>query len=107
MVYISSMWINRHLTLIFYKPLFIPNLAFSLIALRFLANNGWGTIFVSIIIKLVGYAAVLGYQYYFSPKVYFYYRNAGMPLRKVYGYTFCFDFMIYSLMMIIYYLASL
>lgn len=99
------MWARRQLILIFYKPLFVANIAFNFIALLFIHIFGWGFALNTLFIKAAGYAMLVGYQYSLYNKTYFYYRNLGVPIRKMYGYTFVLDFLIFTLMTLIYYIA--
>lgn len=113
MIYISCMWINLRLLLIFYKPLFILNITLSLFSVYFISGNGWhaanigiNNIVVTTFLKLMGYAASVGYQYTMRQNVYFYYRNAGVSIRKIYIQVLVIDFVIYSLMLVLYNLIS-
>lgn len=100
------MWTHRRLILIFYRPLLIANLAFSAIALFFLHVWGWHFILNTLFIKAFGYAVLAGYQSILYKNVYFYYRNAGVSIRKMYGYTFGYDFLLFILFVIIYFLLK-
>jgi hypothetical protein len=107
------MWINRRLILIFYKPLFSLNIGLSLFSVYFISDNGWhstnigiNNIAVTTLLKLAGYAASVGYQYTMSQNVYFYYRNVGVSIRKIYIQVLAMDFMIYALMLALYNLIS-
>ena len=82
----------------FYKPQLLWNLLFSIAGLTDLYINGIGQLVASFFIKIVGYASCLGFEYYFSKQTYFYYRNAGFSVRRLYGYSFAFDFMMYILL---------
>jgi hypothetical protein len=46
------------------------------------------------------------YKYYFSYKTNIYYMNAGYSMKKMYAYTFSFDFAIYLLMVACFYLTK-
>jgi len=100
------MWINNRLILIFYKPLFIANVAFNGIALLWIHIFGWHLALNTLFIKAVGYAILIGYQYTLYKSTYFYYRNSGIAIRKMYGYTLFLDFFIFTLMVLTYYIAS-
>ena len=100
------MWNNRHLIWIFYRPILVINLMFSLGAMRLLFLAGWGFILIVLSIKLSGYLAVAGYQYLMSQNVFYYYRNAGISMRTLYLQTFTLDFFIFIPMLIFYYIVS-
>lgn len=113
MIYISYMWINRRLILIFYRPLFSLNVGLSLFSVYFIKNNGWhatnigiNNMVVTTLLKLAGYAASLGYQYTMRQNVYFYYRNAGASVVKIYLQVLAIDFFIYSSLLFLYNLMS-
>ena len=59
----------------------------------------------SLLLKVMGYTSALGYQYFTSVKTYFYFRNAGYSIRRMYIYTFLFDLLIYVLLIILYSIA--
>ena len=90
------------LLLQFNKPLWICHLLFSGFGLCFVIINGIGFVLVSFSLKLVGYAGALLYQNYFTPQVYFYYRNTGNSVRKCYLYSFCIDFLLYLVIIAVY-----
>jgi hypothetical protein len=98
------MWQHRKLILIFYKPLFIGNLVFDGLAIFFLRVTGWHLAVNVLFIKAVGYALLMGYQYTLYNQVYFYYRNAGVSVRKMYGYVFGLDFCLFLFMLMGYFL---
>ncbi|RKR85436.1 hypothetical protein BDD43_5707 [Mucilaginibacter gracilis] len=100
------MWAHRKLIVIFYRPLFIANIAFNFIALLFIHIFGWGLALNALFIKAAGYAILVGYQYTLYNKTYFYYRNSGVPIRKMYGYTFLLDFLVFALATLIYWIAA-
>lgn len=86
----------------FYRPLFLWNFIFSCSGIVFLFFNGINFVLMSFFIKLVGYASSVGVQYYFSANQYYYYRNAGYTLRKLYSYAFLADMVIYLIMVYLY-----
>jgi hypothetical protein len=75
----------RKLLLQFYRPLFLWNMLFSVAGLFDIFMNGISQLIASFVIKLVGYVFAIGFQYYFSNRVYFYYRNAGYAVRRLYA----------------------
>jgi hypothetical protein len=99
------MWLNRRLILIFYKPLLIANIAFSCIALLWIHIFGWTLALNTLFIKAAGYAILVGYQYTLYNQTYFYYRNSGVAVRRMYCYTFLLDFLVFMLMVLLYRVA--
>lgn len=87
----------------FYKPLLVLNLLFTGAAFMDIYINGIGQLGGSCFIKTAGYLTCIGFQYYFSNKTYFYFRNSGYTVRSLYFYTFLFDFLIYLIIIIIYF----
>ncbi|EHQ25653.1 hypothetical protein [Mucilaginibacter paludis] len=100
------MWTNRQLILIFIKPLWLLNLASSAISIWFISINGWPNALNTLLIKFLGYGAAVLYQAYFYKSVYFYYRNAGVSVKKMYLYSFSLDFVLYGFIVLAYYLIS-
>jgi hypothetical protein len=95
---------NRLIILIrqFNKPLLICNLTFSALGVIFIIIYGTGTTGYSFIIKLLGYLSLTLYQFYFSNKSYFYFRNAGYSIRHMYIYTYGIDLATYIMLIISY-----
>lgn len=95
---------DRLITLIrqFYKPLLLFNIAFTVIGLVFIVQNGPGVFSNSLLIKVFGYLASALYQFYMSNKSYYYFRNAGYSIRRMYAYTFSIDFALYVALILIY-----
>lgn len=81
----------------FYKPMFFWQILFSGVAFRDIYINGIGQFGGSCFIKICGYISAVWFQYYFSDKTYYYYRNAGYPIRRLYMTVFCIDFLLYML----------
>ncbi len=96
------MWQHRKLIAIFYKPLLRGNLVFSILAFIFFMVTGWHLVLFLLFIKAVGYTLLVGYQYTMHNNIYFYYRNIGLPVRKMYAYAFMFDICAFALMFLIY-----
>lgn len=95
---------NRLIILIrqFYRPLWLFNIAFTVIGLLFIMKYGLGTISNSLLIKLAGYFASALYQFYMANKSYYYFRNAGYSVRRMYAYVFSIDFAIYIILILLY-----
>lgn len=88
----------RLLLLHFSKPLWLYLLFFNGCAFYMVINNGIRVLGFALVLKLVGYAGAVGFQNYFSPQVYFYYRNAGYEVRRLYLYTFLLDIIAYAML---------
>lgn len=95
---------NRLIILIrqFNKPLLICNLTFSGLGIIFIIIYGTGTTSYSFFIKLLGYLSLTLYQFYFSNKSYFYFRNAGYNVNLMYVYAYGADLAIYIILIISY-----
>ncbi len=85
------------LLLQFYKMFIWWNLLITVVALYAIHLGGPGNTGNSIIIKCIGYLGAFSFQTYFYKYVYFYYRNAGQSIRKLYIYAFSADFLLYLL----------
>jgi hypothetical protein len=99
---------KRSLTLIFhfYKPIISISLLFTALGLFNFFKMGIEYLNVPLFIKLFGYAITAGYQYFFSAKSFFYFRNAGYSIRRMYVYVFSLDLSFYLLLMIVTYLVT-
>lgn len=86
----------------FYRPLFLWNLLLSGAGITFLFIYGTGYLLVSFSFKYLGYASAVALQYMFSANEYYYYRNAGYAVRRLYVYTFLIDFAFYLLLVYIF-----
>lgn len=84
----------------FYRPVIFMNLLFTLGSLYQGVLFGAASLPIAIAIKLFGYFVTVSYQYFFEPKSYFYFRNAGYSARQMYAYTFTLDFLIYIILSI-------
>jgi hypothetical protein len=93
------------LLLQFNKPLWICHALFSYFGYYFISKNGIGLLMVSFSLKIVGYLGALLYQNYFTPQVYFYYRNTGNAIRKLYLHSFAIDFLLYLAIIAVYQLT--
>lgn len=100
------MRINYRLLFIFYRPLFILNFTLSLFSVYFISVHGWhnqnidiNNAVVTTILKFVGYAASVSYQHTIRKHIYFYYRNAGVSVSKMYAQVLTLDLSIYILML--------
>ena len=82
----------------FNRPFWIYYLTFTALALFMVIGGGAIVLILAIPLKLVGYGGAVGYQTYFAPQVYFYYRNAGFTIRKLYSLSFAFDLLLFLLL---------
>ncbi|WP_158826097.1 hypothetical protein [Mucilaginibacter lacusdianchii] len=87
------------LLLQFYRPFWWYHLLFTIIGVYAITIYGLVFLLITILFKLSGYASALGYQYYFNSNVYYYYRNAGYSVRRMYLYAFGFDFLIFIILL--------
>jgi hypothetical protein len=85
------------LCLQFYKPFWWYHLLFSAIGLSIIAHKGAIAFLTTVFFKIAGYASAAAYQYYFNENVYYYYRNAGYTVRKLYICTTATDFLVFLL----------
>lgn len=81
-------------TLVFqyYATLWLYNIAFTIC---FIVLTGFGMGFDPVSLfycKLFGFLSAALLHYYTSPFTYFYYRNAGMPVRRLLIYSAVLDF---------------
>jgi hypothetical protein len=85
----------------FYKPTLIFNILFTLICLFGVVKNGSEFIAVILPIKMMGYACIFSYQYFLNSNTYFYFRNAGFRIRRLYIYVLSLDIVICLVLSII------
>ena len=90
----------------FYRPLFLWNFLLSCAGIAFLFIYGTEFLLVSFSFKYVGYASAVALQYMFSANEYYYYRNAGYTVRRLYAYTFVVDFVFYLLLVYLFTLVK-
>lgn len=88
---------NKTLTLVwyFYRPVMVVDLIFTAICLVSLLKIGLWFLINTLIIKALGYAAMLFYKNYFGSKTYMFYRNAGYSISRMYVYACSCDLAIY------------
>lgn len=86
----------------FNRPFWVYHLIFTALGLFIIMGGGAIVLVLAIPLKLVGYAGAAGYQTYFSPREYFYYRNAGVAIRKLYIYSFMADMLLFLLLVAVY-----
>lgn len=86
----------------FYKTLLWWNLLITAIAIYAIQIGGSGNTGNSIIIKLISYLGAYCFQTYFYKYIYFYYRNAGQSIKKLYIYAFSADFLLYLITAVCY-----
>lgn len=84
--------------LIQFNRAFMPvNLFVSLFLLYLLAQYPPSIIFISqaVFLKMGLYAFILGYQWYMANKNWYYYRNAGFTIRRLFIYSCSIDMFIF------------
>lgn len=83
---------HRSLTLTwqFYRPFLYYHLIFTAFGL-FLIVGTADAIFLALPTKLLSYGGMAFYQHYLHPQEYFYYRNAGTSMRRVYALALAAD----------------
>lgn len=91
------------LVFLFWRPLFVWNSLFSLVAFWGVFIYGAGFLGAGLLIKLFGYTSSVYFQYHFSNKNNYYYLNAGYAIWKMYLYTFLSDFGLCLLLLILYF----
>jgi hypothetical protein len=79
----------------FNRPVFVFNLVLSLYLIyeHNAVNYSQG-----VFIKFCSYSFVIGYQYFTASKTYFYFRNAGYTIRRLYIYSMIADIVIFSIL---------
>lgn len=83
------------LLLQFNRPFWLYHLFFTSLALYIITQGGLKVLVLALPLKLMGYAGAVGYQTYFAPQVYFYYRNTGVAIRKLYLISFACDVLLF------------
>lgn len=89
----------RKLIWYFYRPIFIWNMAFTLMCIGLIAIYGLKVNSFVFLFKLMGYAAGTFLRSESAKQVYMYYRNAGYSVRRMYTYVYLIDFGIYGLLL--------
>jgi len=84
----------------FYKPIMAWCITASLFCIYYVASRQLNIPFGTIC-KLVSYAAILGIQYlnFNATKTYFYFRNAGYNVGRLYAVVFCFDLTLFAILL--------
>ena len=86
----------------FYKPLLITNLIAPLCALYAIYQDGLSVLLIAVLFKVIGYIIGTGYQYLSATQQYYFYRNAGYAMRKLYVICYIIDFIVFLLATFIY-----
>ncbi|MFD1256406.1 hypothetical protein ACFQ3S_06320 [Mucilaginibacter terrae] len=81
----------------FYKPFLYYNLFFTCFG-AFLLFGKTAAFILALAAKMVSYGGMIFYQHFFNKQQYFYYRNAGRPVRQMYVYTLTPDFFIFLIL---------
>lgn len=93
----------------FYRSIFLLNITMGLVNIYMISVLGFEYLATSFYFKLMGYGATVFVKYYMpasGKNTYFYYRNAGVSMRKIYLLAFAFDLLLYILMVICFYLYT-
>nr|WP_067053923.1 hypothetical protein [Mucilaginibacter sp. L294] len=85
------------LTLQYYRTLLIYNITFTILCVFLIGFSGAGNPVTLFFAKFAGFAGAVGLHYFSSAKTYFYYRNAGMAIRRLYVYAFTIDVIVFIL----------
>jgi hypothetical protein len=95
---------KRLITLLlqFYSSMWMLNILFSIFGMIVIVKNGATFIGTGITLKCVGYLTCISYQYFMEGKNYFYYRNAGYSIRRLYSYVCLADMLFYFILVIAY-----
>lgn len=87
----------------FYRSIFLLNIVMSVVNIYMISVLGFGYTAISFFFKLMGYGATVFMKNYMpssGKNTYFYYRNAGVSMRKMYSLTFAFDMLLYIIMLV-------
>lgn len=79
----------------FNRPVFALNMLLSLYLIYRLDIFSYPG---AILAKCCGYGAVIGYQYFTASQTYFYFRNAGYSIRRLYIYSIIADLILFSIL---------
>ncbi|WP_295719836.1 hypothetical protein [Mucilaginibacter sp.] len=84
----------------FYKPTLVWCLLATFACIYYVLSRQLN-IPLAFLCKLFSYASILGIQYlnFNSTKTYFYFRNAGYSVRRLYFYVFSFDLITFSILL--------
>jgi len=82
----------------FNRPAFVFNMLLSLVLIYYRTKVDYPA---AIFVKLCGYGVVMAYQYFMANQTYFYFRNAGYRIRRLYTYSIIADLIIFSILYLI------
>jgi hypothetical protein len=88
----------RTLVFQFYKPYIYYLLFFTCLSLTLLLSKGAIAFVLALPLKLVGTVGAIAYQHTFYQHEYFYYRNAGVQVRRLYLYAYIPDFVVFFIL---------
>lgn len=91
------------LILLFWRPLFIWNLLFSIAGFKGILMYGLGFSGFGLMFKLIGYGSSVYFQHHFSSKTNYYYLNIGYAIWKMYLYIFTADIFFYAIAVSLYF----
>lgn len=83
------------------------NIAFSLLAMAiFVFNSRTVNSEIFLFAKITGFVCAIGLHYYSSKESYFYFRNAGYSMRRIFLNAFIVDIIVYFIITILSILIS-
>lgn len=91
------------LTFQFYRLLMLYNIAFTILVLFFLVFNAAKLNSVTFLFaKIIGFISAVSLHYFSAKENYFYFRNAGYSMRRVFISAFAVDLSICILLIILF-----
>ena len=85
------------LTFQYYRTLIIYNITFTILCVVLTSFSAGINLVTLFFCKFIGFASAVGLHYYSAFKTYFYYRNAGVSIRRLHLYAWVIDFGIFLL----------
>lgn len=82
----------------FNRPVFALNI---LLSLYLIYRHDIFTFPGAILAKFCGYGAIIGYQYFTANQTFFYFRNAGYSIRRLYIYSIIADLLLFALLSLV------
>lgn len=83
------------LTLQYYRTLLVYNITFTFLCMLLTGFSGINNTVLLLFSKIIGFTGAAALHYYSSAKTYFYYRNAGLQLRRLYCYGYLTDLAVF------------
>jgi hypothetical protein len=95
------MYKDRKLIFKLTRPIFIWNFFVTLACIPYLYVYGLAVLPLVMLFKFMGYLATAGIVYLFSQNTFYFFRNAGYSIARLFISIVLFDFIIYIALMII------